>query len=159
MSMRKLFSGERGDTIVEVMIVLAVLGLSISIAYSTANKSLLEAREAQESSYAAELVASQVEQLRVLAGNSSSSPNNIYITNAFCINSSGNVTTGFTSNTQPITNFSAYPAGCEFNNLYYISVVWSNSPEDTFTVQAVWNDILGQGVDTSTLVYRVHKLP
>ncbi len=32
---------QRGDTIVEVMIVLAVLGLAIGIAYSTASRSLL----------------------------------------------------------------------------------------------------------------------
>ncbi len=54
---------QRGDTIIEVMIVLAVLGLAIGIAYSTANRSLLNARQAQENSQATAAAQAQVEQL------------------------------------------------------------------------------------------------
>lgn len=57
---------QRGDTIVEVLIVLAVLGLAMSISYATATRSLLQAREAQENGVATVLLQSQIERLRTL---------------------------------------------------------------------------------------------
>src|ERR1035437_6822003 len=59
----KTFS-ERGDTIIEVMIVLAVLSFAIIIGYSSANRSLADARQSEQNSYAAELAQSQIEQIR-----------------------------------------------------------------------------------------------
>ncbi len=58
---------QRGDTIVEVMVVLAVLGLAMGISYATANRSLKNTRQAQENSEATALVKAQIEQLRSLA--------------------------------------------------------------------------------------------
>ncbi len=49
---------------------LAVLGLAISISYATANRSLLNARQAQETAEATGLVETQVENLRLLSYNS-----------------------------------------------------------------------------------------
>ncbi|HXE10132.1 MAG TPA: hypothetical protein VN554_01775, partial [Verrucomicrobiae bacterium] len=49
-----------GDTIIEVLIVLAVLGLSLSISYATANKGLQQSRNAQEHSAALGIIDSQV---------------------------------------------------------------------------------------------------
>src|SRR5690606_3729104 len=60
--MRKL--GFRGDTIVEVMVVLAILGLALSISYATANRSLIQTRQAQENAEATEIARGQVEALR-----------------------------------------------------------------------------------------------
>lgn len=53
-----------GDTIIEVLVVLAVLGLSLSISYATANKGLQQSRNAQEHSSALGIIDSQVELLR-----------------------------------------------------------------------------------------------
>lgn len=72
--MRLKRSRESGDTIVEIMIVLAILGFAISIAYSTATKSLLASRAAQESSQATALVQGQLEGLRALSANKLPSP-------------------------------------------------------------------------------------
>lgn len=55
---------QRGDTIVEVMIVLAVLGFAFAISFATANHSLILARNAEEHSEALQFLQSQVEQLR-----------------------------------------------------------------------------------------------
>lgn len=157
---------QTGDTIVEVMVVLAVLGLAISISYATANRSLLNARQAQENSDAAGYVQAQVENLRVLAPTSTSgNPNNIFgQTHRFC--------TQLVSNSVTIVPFSA--ANCTFpaGGLYVIAVyncddggiraaypnqcsgVATNS--NTLVVQASWGDVLGQGTDTVTLTYRDH---
>src|SRR5579884_937422 len=86
MPLKSLRLNSRGDTIVEVMIVLAILGLAISIAYSTANRSLMEARQAQENSYAAEQVLKQIEAIRDLGQTANPTPgNNIFITSRFCV--------------------------------------------------------------------------
>src|ERR1035437_2061628 len=55
---------QAGDTIVEVMVVLAVLGLAFVISYATANHGLIQSRKAEEQSQALGIVDSQVELLR-----------------------------------------------------------------------------------------------
>lgn len=62
--------GENGDTIVEVMFVLAILSFAITIAYSTATRSLADAQQSQESTYAAEIAQSQVEEIRSMISKS-----------------------------------------------------------------------------------------
>lgn len=54
-----------GDTIVEVMIVLAVLGFAIGIAYATANRSSTAILAANQSSAASSILQSQIEKIRV----------------------------------------------------------------------------------------------
>jgi len=61
---RRLKLGNRGDTIVEVMVTLAILGLAFSIAYATANHSLMLARNSEEHSEATQFLQSQIEQIR-----------------------------------------------------------------------------------------------
>lgn len=59
---------QRGDTIIEVMVALAVLGLAFAISYATASRSLNVAQNSQEHSQASQVLKSQVE----LAHNNSS---------------------------------------------------------------------------------------
>ena len=134
-------NSERGDTIIEVMIVLAVLGLAIGISYATANRSLLNARQAQENTQATELVQSQAESLRSLVSNTSG-PDDIYRAAAFCIDTAGHVST----------------TACQLGEAsrYKVTINWGGAPDDKFTIQASWPNALGQGTDTVTLVYRLH---
>lgn len=155
-----------GDTIIEVMIVLAVLGLAISISYATANSSLLNTRQALENSQATELVQSQVEAIRSMAcstGNINCSANPALFTTGttFCID-----TTVSPFQVVPIpspdpNNPASYgacamppvPAGLQ----YLITISYTNTPTDTFTIIATWPDVLGQGNDTVTYTYRLHQ--
>jgi type II secretory pathway pseudopilin PulG len=154
-----------GDTIVEVMVVLAILGLAISISFATANRSLLDTSQAEENSQATEYAESQVEDLRYLAPTSNSADtsqnptSNIFNpTTAFCI-------------TNPTVASPITTSNCKFGPQNYQVLVYncddynggSNNPctatssrSDTFIVQATWPDPLGQGSDTVTLSYRVH---
>jgi type II secretory pathway pseudopilin PulG len=149
MSMNKLRRlSMRGDTIVEVMIVLAVLGLAIGISYATANRSLLNARQAQENSQATELVRSQLEQLRSMSANTNATDtaHYIYVSQPFCIAANGQVTL-------------LPSASCNLGEAsrYKVSINWGGAASnDAFTVTATWDDVLGQGSDTVTLVYGVH---
>jgi prepilin-type N-terminal cleavage/methylation domain-containing protein len=172
---------DRGDTIVEVMIVLAVLGLAISLSYATANRSLLNTRQAQENSEATELLQNQLEALRYLSqdppGNGSTTGTvKPYIfpvsgptpeTGLFCVDTSTNTLASLTGiNPEDSTE---YPAGspCVQGNIpYYIAVAYcgigpsstmcNGLSSDTFVAQATWDDVLGQGSDTVTLLYRLH---
>jgi|SRR5665213_1649297 len=138
---------QAGDTIVEVMLVLAILGLAISISYATANRSLLNARQAQENSQATELVRSQLEALRTLS-KTGSSPN---IFAVWPVNSC-------LSQTSPYTIQSG--AACALGSVpYQLTITYTSSPTDTFTIQAAWPDVLGLGNDTVTTVYRLHPTP
>lgn len=139
------------------MVVLAVLGLAIGISYATASRSLQNARQAQESSQASELIASQAELIRQLSGNPTGTPNNVYRAGEnFCITGSGaSAAVVSWPSTQPTP--AAQCQGLGDNGLYTIVTKWSNDSTDTFTIQASWQDITGQGTDTATLTYRYHR--
>ncbi|MEK7059198.1 MAG: type II secretion system protein [Patescibacteria group bacterium] len=149
-------SRQSGDTMVEVMIVLAVLGLAIGISYSTANRALLQAREAQENTIATELLQSQIEKLRYLAPNTDSSDTSKYVfqhNTTYCVNEAANIV--------PTTN-----SACKPDDLYNISITYcggsgdpiclGHTSDDTFILQAVWENVEGRGNDTITFHYRLH---
>ncbi|HVV66697.1 MAG TPA: LCCL domain-containing protein [Candidatus Saccharimonadales bacterium] len=131
---------DAGDTIVEVMVVLAILGLAIGISYATANRSLLNARQAQESSQATEQVQSQVEALRTMVSNP-----NVYSTPSFCLTPSG-------------TTYSIQPSAssCNFGEASRYNITISHLDANTFRVRATWNDVLGEGTDSATIIYRMY---
>jgi prepilin-type N-terminal cleavage/methylation domain-containing protein len=160
---------QRGDTIIEVMVVLAILGLALSISYATADRSLLNARQAQESSIATELAQSQIESLIPLANDPSSSANYLYIqsttnpTTSFCISSTGNVVPFSGIYKEPNASdvgFTGYPASCiSANALYHTAINYNpTAAPDDFQVTVFWNDVEGQGQDSVTLDYRVHAV-
>jgi type II secretory pathway pseudopilin PulG len=167
--MLKSIRNNNGDTIVEVMVVLAVLGLAIGISYATASRSLQDTNQAEENSQATEYAQSQIEDLRYLAPTSNSADhsqnpttNIFYPSTAFCISSPTAVA--------PITIASS--ANCSYGNNYRILIyncdyfipttinpcAGSAASSDTFVVQATWPNVLGQGSDSATLNYRVHSL-
>ncbi|HVX56618.1 MAG TPA: prepilin-type N-terminal cleavage/methylation domain-containing protein [Candidatus Saccharimonadales bacterium] len=142
----------RGDTIVEVMIVLAVLGLAISISYATADRSLLNARQAQENSIATELAQSQVEGLSSLgcaSADPTCDPTNpvnpsyqlFHQANPFCLNSSNSIVS--------YPNPTTVPAACKIDSLYEIKITYHQSATQpsTFEVLITWPDVL-EGTDT-----------
>ena len=136
---------ELGDTLVEVVIVLAVLGMAISISYATANRSLLNARQAQENAEATELVQSQVENLRRYSDITvPTDPNYVYDTTPFCFNAGSKQTAG--------------GGNCTLNSRYAIGIVYSSlaSPGGTFRVTAQWPDVSGEGIDSVVMSYRLY---
>ncbi len=149
---RKLRLAERGDTIIEVMVVLAVLGLAISISYATANTSLLAAREAEESSEATQMLQSQAESLTYLAPfGPPPALNSIFLAagQQFCISAGVTV--------KPFPGVDSYPPECIQKGLFKIAVTYQKTADDTFTLTAIWDDVTGQGQAKAKLVYRVHQ--
>lgn len=133
---------QAGDTIVEVIVVLAVLGLAISISYATANRSLQATRQAEENAQATQILQGQIEALRSYATNTSTDPNYIFRSpQTFCVATTGNIAEA--------------PAAC-LNGIFAIAISYDSANSDTFTARATWDDVTGSGKDTVVMVYRVH---
>jgi prepilin-type N-terminal cleavage/methylation domain-containing protein len=179
----------RGDTIVEVMVVLAILGLALGISYATANRSLLNARQAEENAQATHYVQSQIEILYNLAsspnalkpgafgypGNNDNAgldptANDIYSANgmAFCM-PQPSVGTNLVFYDPIATPADPNASSCLVNNMYQVAVYYCDgyttslvcygndaNNTDTFIVQVVWPDALGDGTDSVTQTYRIH---
>ncbi len=150
---------QRGDTIVEVMIVLAVLGLAIGICYRTATKSLLQVREAQETIRATQLLQSQVELLYSYAPITDPNPlgNYIFRGGTFCLDASNN-----------IKSIPPNPPSTCVQSIYTVTIIdctknfilaqcgTGHNSDDTFVLTAVWENVGGQGKDRALLTYRLH---
>lgn len=182
LSLKRLTS--RGDTIVEVMIALSILGLAFAISYATANHALLQARNAQEHSQALEYVDGQLELLRQAAPNPSTG---VFTTNPatgksvtpFCLTAGAsgidapnlhslfdypnNLTDLAIGNTAA----APYPSSCspDGNGLYYIYIVYdtdANSAtgtsidQDVFHVYVHWQGIGNLGIQQEELTYKIH---
>ncbi|HXR50449.1 MAG TPA: type II secretion system protein [Verrucomicrobiae bacterium] len=156
-------TSEKGDTIVEVLIVLAVLGLAISICYATANRSLLDARQAQENAVASELVQSQIEGLRVTMPSAvpGTAP---MIAGQFCVvlNGGSYVVKPYISPTPPDPSCALpFASSSSSISVIYCGTLVRNAncgilSDDTFVVTATWPDVIGGGNDTVSQVYKVH---
>lgn len=141
---RPLFKAQRGDTIVEVIVVLAILGLALSISYATASQSLLNTRQAEEQAQATELLQAQIEVLRDQAqgGNMAVYPSSpgadFYFdtTQSNLLHTNASWTTG----------------------IYTIKLDYTSAPTDTWIANATWTDVTGRGQDSVTLIYRAHQI-
>ncbi len=163
MSLRRLRQNMAGDTIIEVMIVLAVLGLAISISYATANRSLLNTRQAQENSEATKVLQTQIEQLRILAANGPNDPASTALNpfthgSPFCV--TGGASPVLTDETDALctSNSGRYTV-----KIYYcpgsgdLECAGSELQADgTFLITAKWDNVRGIGKDSINYVYRYY---
>lgn len=157
-----------GDTIVEVMVVLAVLGLALSIAYATANRGLQQSRNAQEHSQALGIINSQVELLRsAYAQHGGTAIETKAAAGPFCLapppagsasspTSLGTGPKGFNNliGLDHLNNtVNDYKGPCFQNNLYNISIVGQGGGIYDFRVR--WNGLGSLGLQQEELTYRI----
>lgn len=135
--MIKLFpriASNRGDTIVEVLIAIAVVSLVLAGAFVSSNRSLKATRTAQERGEALKLAESQVEQIKLAADNKTL---DVFGVSNFCI--------GASPYTSPPCTSSAGVA-------YKTTVIHTSGSHD-FVVQVTW-DALAGGTNNVELDYR-----
>ena len=148
---------QRGDTIVEVLVVLAVLGLAIGISFATANSSLLATKGAQENSQASELLQSQVEALRYMvptADSTAPDPSVLQTDAPFCLVTSSLPYKVVSSPLDSVADECQQGGPDPANPLYNVSIQFDGT--STYTLIATWDDISGQGKDSVTMVYRLY---
>ncbi len=165
--MRIKKTNNRGDTIIEVLICLAILGFIMSITYSIVSRAQKTIRSSQERVEALKLAEGQLERLKgsqrdstlgSLASKPSSSP--------FCYGTDGSVT-GFSvpnpNNWSADINsdqLSTYPPGCKgqgSGNLYNVSIVAPNNAQGgLFTVRVRWERLGGGQLEEVKLEYKIY---
>lgn len=146
--LRKL--AERGDTIVEVLISIAVISMILGGAYVTTNKSLQGTRAAQERSDALKLTESQLEAMKALAGTDNGGGLFANGLGDFCVYNQAII--------------AATSANCKVNAkgspttaqpAYTLKVTRTNT--NTFTVRATWAAIERSGTDSLDMTYRIYQ--
>jgi len=158
---------QKGDTIVEVLIAMAVLGLVLGGAYASARRSLNATIQAHEHSAALKIAEEQQERLKYLSEQSLQPPDNIYNhLYVFCFKSSdltlSNITITFpppigsTGTTIMAVPLNSYSSDCvDVSGVYRIAI--GRASDNVFTVYIRWNNIHGTGQDQVTLAYKLDK--
>jgi prepilin-type N-terminal cleavage/methylation domain-containing protein len=143
---------QRGDTLVEVLIAIAIVSLILGGAFVTTNRNLQATREAQERGNAQKLVESQIEQIKNIV---SSNPTSIFGAGApasFCINAAGAVVAS--SNAACAVNSSGVATTAE-----PVFRLVATRAGNTFTVTNTWSKLTSGGGTTNTaqMKYRVYE--
>jgi prepilin-type N-terminal cleavage/methylation domain-containing protein len=139
---------ERGDTIVEVLIAIAVISLILGGAYVTTNGSLRATRSAQERGNALKLVESQVEQLKGLIA---SNPDAVFgggTPSPFCIYNNAIVAPA-TGNCN--VNTAGEPTGARIFNIEITRA------GNVFTIENNWADVGGRQNAETKITYRAYQ--
>jgi len=152
MFIRHRIVAERGDTLVEVLIAIAVISLILGGAFVTTNRNLQSTRQAQERGNAQKLVESQIEQVKNIVG---SNPDSIFGTGvpaSFCVNAAGAVVVS--SNAACAVNASGAATTAE--PIYRLAITRSGN---TFTVNNTWSKLISGGGTTNNvqMKYRVYE--
>ena len=140
--MKEMGLTSRGDTIVEVLISIAIVGAVLAGAFVSASRSLTATRQSQERGEALKLVEGQLERLKSLAD--TNTPPSVYsVSSPFCITD----TNAF--NTSP---------PCTITTLgvrYDLTVERSGN---TFSVFADWDKAGGNGREQVKITYKIYPL-
>jgi type II secretory pathway pseudopilin PulG len=144
-----------GDTIVEVLIALAVLATVIVGAYASANRSQNSSQASQERAEAVKIAETQIEQLKGLLA--SSTPPSLLSPSCFkddngveTITSTNPFSESLENATLPYTGSSG---GCEKGGRYNVAIQNPSSSNYEFLVR--WERI-GGGRDQINMYYRAH---
>jgi prepilin-type N-terminal cleavage/methylation domain-containing protein len=140
---------QKGDTIVEVLIAIAVISLVMAGAFVMTNSSLQGSRTAQERTNAVKLTESQVELIKSLSATDDQALFGAGVPAAYCI-------------TNAVTVVAASNAACTVDSTgsattvqpaYHLSVSRSGN---TFTVKNTWTSIRGNTTNNVEMKYRVY---
>lgn len=162
-TMKKL--NKKGDTIVEVLIAVVIVGLTISIAYAIATRSLRAAQQSQERSEAVKLAEGQVEAMKSIASKKSTE-NRIFGNgiNNFCVKD--DLTR---SDFTPVPaldqdDLTGYPNECVFgpDGRYHVAISRSSlggaGGRYQFSVTVRWFRLGSSQKDEVKIEYRLHPL-
>lgn len=141
---------ERGDTLVEVLIAIAVISLILGGAFVMTNRSLQGTRDAQERVNATKLVEGQIEQIKDIAATDSDSLFGASAPASFCINSAGGVVSSTNSGCR-VDASGGTPVG---EPIFNLAVTRSGN---TFTIRNTWNSVRGGGQNNVEMKYRAYE--
>jgi Tfp pilus assembly protein PilV len=145
---------QRGDTIVEVLISIAIVSMVLGGAYVTTNRSLIGTRVAQERSDGLKVTESQLEAVKSMAV---SNPTVLYGTATangakFCMSNATVV-----SSTNAACKVNAAGTATTVAPAYNITITRAtDASTTTFTIKTVWDNLRG-ATDNVQMSYRVYS--
>lgn len=144
---------QHGDTIIEVIVVVAILGLAFASSYAIANTSVIKTRNSQEHAEALQNLNSQIEILRN-ADASDIAPTRNGV--PFCMD--GTVTPTFKP--VPVTDASCNVGPDDgAGGRYKLNVVYTPMGiQDIYTFTASWDGAGGLGPQRERISYKLHTL-
>jgi len=168
---------ESGDTIIEVLIAVAVAAFAIGISYAVANKSLQRAVMSRERNEAVNIIQNQLATLKQRFKTDTSFKNTLSVPASFtgtgtarhfCLDNNGNnFSNGFGNDAEMDTltvDSSHYAAACKITTSttdYYVDIAAmvtdasKNSKNRTiYRLSARWNEV-GGGINRSIMYYRL----
>ncbi|MDQ3123610.1 MAG: prepilin-type N-terminal cleavage/methylation domain-containing protein [bacterium] len=131
---------QSGDTIVEVLIAVAIISMVLAVAYATMNRNIQTMRDNQERSEAAKLAQGQVEALKQAWGTTTGRQSiNLRINGPFCISNGSAVFSGTNTVLSSITadRFNNYVTECR-SGFYRFGIRHSAG---VFTVYSRWDQL------------------
>lgn len=139
---------QRGETIIEVLLSIAVMSLVLAGSYTLANRSLLATRQSQERSEALKITESQIESFKYyLSTVGSSTP-----AGSFCMLTSPSISVrtslGAATALGPANGCKSGP-GNRYNS--YIE-----KSGNTYTATTKWYRVTGTGIDEVKIYYRLY---
>ena len=140
---------QAGDTIVEVLISIAVVSVVLAGAFVVTNRSLQATRSSQERSIALKLAESQLEQIKGLSVSNPSLIFNASTTSPFCLVANVPLPA---SNVGCGTDASGAPSVRE--PVFHMSVIRTGN---LFSLTENWADVNGRNADKIQLKYRVYQ--
>jgi prepilin-type N-terminal cleavage/methylation domain-containing protein len=141
---------QRGDTIVEVLIAIAVISSVLGGAYTITNKNVKNSQHAQEQSRAAKIAETQIEQLKsyIASGSLPSAGTN------FCFPSTASATpTQFGTAALPAAD-AVYDPACRIETKYMTGIK-QQPASDNYTVYISWDGPSGNRSQVS-MAYKVY---
>ncbi len=150
-----------GDTIVEVLIAMAVASTVLALSFTTMSRNLYNLQDAQERSTATKLVQGQIEAVRNLYVASNSTFTALAANTNFCVYNNGqSIQTGFQNNAPNGLSLSSddwnnYPANCAQGpgSFYHVGV--STSDKSLYKFYVRWDQIGANTRDQVMMVYKV----
>lgn len=159
--MMKHIKNQRGDTIVEVLIAVVVIGLAIGLAYGISSRSLRVARQSQERVEAVKQAEGQIERLKSLAA--SNNNQDIFDRSVFCIadnNQPQNFGAEYGSSSLKATDttLQGYPNNAQgtacVKGLYHLAIY--EEQDNEFAVSARWFSIGNTDTEEVRIKYRLY---
>ena len=141
---------QRGDTLVEVLIAIAVISSVLAGAYVVTNKSLTSSRDAQERGNALKLSEGQLERIKTVVVTNPEAIFGLTAVNPFCLNSTN--TPVATSNAA--CKVDALGAATTGQPQYRMSIERTGN---VFTLTTVWDNVRGTTTSKVELSYKAYK--
>ena len=177
---RLVTAGQSGDTIVEVLIAIAIAAFAIGISYATANRSLQQAIYARERNEALNVIQNQVTDLKFRRQKTPSDASfasfaypqvkNFCLSNSIdpsspnwqpiLNNDAAATATALSAPANPATANNPFNSGCVYDSKYYIDIVarsvgGSNVNPTVYEVIVRWEPLSGTQLNQASVYYRL----